>query len=410
MSKKKTLGLFEGVGIELEYMIVNRDTLDVFPIADELLKTVVGSYSNDYEKEGICWSNELALHVVELKTCGPVTTFSGTAELFQNDISWINEILCDYNGMLMPTGAHPWMNPCTEAKLWPHGQRTIYETYHRIFNCEGHGWTNLQSCHINLPFNGSDEFGRLHAAIRLILPIVPALAASTPILDSKRQPFLDTRMEYYRTNSARIASITGEIIPEAIFTPVAYNNEIFERMYRDIEPHDPDGTLRDEWLNARGAIARFDRNAIEIRIIDIQECSKADLAIAAGINAVLKAIVEEKWSDFPNQMTWEVTPLKKILLDTVREAENAVITDKAYLESFGLFGQESISAAELWSYLAGKIDIEQELAATFDAIVKNGSLSTRILNALAGVMTRQNLKKVYLELSDCLKENRLYLP
>jgi carboxylate-amine ligase len=163
MSKKKTLALFEGIGIELEYMIVNRDTLDVLPVADELLKSVVGSYSNDYEKEDICWSNELALHVVELKTCRPVASLSETADLFQHDVNRINEILSNFNGMLMPTGAHPWMDPCREAKLWPHGQRTIYETYHRIFNCEGHGWTNLQSCHLNLPFNGSDEFGRLHA-------------------------------------------------------------------------------------------------------------------------------------------------------------------------------------------------------------------------------------------------------
>ncbi len=410
MSDKKTLGLFGGAGIELEYMIVNRETLDVLPVADELIKSVVGSYSNDYEKEGICWSNELALHVIELKTCGPVVSFSETAELFQQDIRLINDILNDYSGMLMPTGAHPWMDPCTEAKLWPHGQRTIYEAYHRIFNCEGHGWTNLQSCHLNLPFNGSDEFGRLHAAIRLVLPIIPALAASTPILDSRRQPFLDTRMEYYRTNSARISSITGEIIPEPIFTPVAYNNEIFERMYRDIEPFDPEGTLRDEWLNARGAIARFDRNAIEIRIIDIQECSKSDLAITAGINAVLKAIVQEKWSDFPNQMAWQVGPLKKILLDTVREAEGAVISDRAYLESFGILGQETVSVADLWSYLAGQIDIEKDLAATFAAIVKNGSLSSRILKSLAGEITRRNLAKVYRELSGCLQENRLFLP
>jgi len=410
MSAKKTLGLFEGAGIELEYMIVDRDTLDVLPVADELLKSVVGSYSNDFEKEGICWSNELALHVVELKTCGPVDSLAETAELFQHDINWINEILGNYNGMLMPTGAHPWMDPCTEAKLWPHGQRTIYETYHKIFNCEGHGWTNLQSCHINLPFNGSDEFGRLHAAIRLVLPIIPALAASTPILDSTRQPFLDTRMEYYRTNSARISSITGEIIPEPIFTPNAYTKEIFARMYRDIEPFDPEGTLRDEWLNARGAIARFDRSAIEIRIIDIQECSKADLAIAAGINAVLKAIIQEKWSNFPNQTAWQVGPLKKVLLDTVREAEGAVISDRAYLESFGIIGQESISAGELWSYLAGQIDIEKELAATFETIVHNGSLSSRILKSLAGGITKENLKKVYRELSGCLKENRLFLP
>jgi carboxylate-amine ligase len=409
MSKKKILGLFEGIGIELEYMIVNRETLDIFPIADELLKTVVGSYSNDFEKENICWSNELALHVVELKTCTPVDTASETGPLFHQDIIRINDILSNYNGMLMPTGAHPWMNPGAEAKLWPHGQRTIYDTYHRIFNCEGHGWTNLQSCHLNLPFNGNDEFGRLHAAIRLILPIIPALTASTPILDSKRQPFLDTRMEYYRTNSARIASITGEIIPEPIFTKSSYNKEIFERMYRDIAPFDPGGVLKGEWLNARGAIARFDRNAIEIRIIDIQECSNADLAIAAGINAVLQAIVEEKWSGFPDQMTWQVPPLKKILSATVRDAEGAVISDRAYLESFGIFGHNSMSAGELWSYLAGQIEIEKDMAATFKTIVNKGSLANRILKSLAGKITRHNLEKVYRELSNCLMENRLFM-
>jgi len=410
MSANKTLAIFEGVGIELEYMIVNRETLDVLPVADELLKAVVGSYTNDFEKEGICWSNELALHVVELKTCGPVTSFSETAELFNHDIKWINDILAEFNGKLMPTGAHPWMDPCSEAKLWPHGQRTIYEAYHRIFNCEGHGWTNLQSCHLNLPFNGSDEFGRLHAAIRLVLPIIPAIAASTPILDSRRQPFLDTRMEYYRTNSARIASITGEIIPEPIFTPNAYDKEIFARMYRDIAPYDPDGTLRDEWLNARGAIARFDRNAIEIRIIDIQECAKADLAIAAGITSVLKAIVEERWSSFPNQSAWQVGPLKRILMDTVRNGEDAVISDRSYLESFGISGQEKMSAGELWGYLAAQIDMEHELEAVFGTIVKHGSLASRILRALDKEITRHTLKEVYQNLADCLAENRLFLP
>jgi gamma-glutamyl:cysteine ligase YbdK (ATP-grasp superfamily) len=405
----RKLGLFEGVGIELEYMIVNRKTLDVLPVADELLRTVVGSYANDYEKEGICWSNELALHVVELKTCGPVAALSGATDLFQQDIKRINAILDHHNGMLMPTGAHPWMDPCTEARLWPHGQRTIYETYHRIFNCEGHGWTNLQSCHLNLPFNGSDEFGRLHAAIRLVLPIIPALAASTPILDSRQQPFLDTRMEYYRTNSARISSITGEIIPEPIFTPIAYNNEIFARMYKDIEPFDPDATLQDEWLNARGAIARFDRNAIEIRIIDMQECSRADIAIAAGITAVLKAIVAEKWTIFPNQMTWGVGPLKKILIDTIRDAEETLISDSAYLENFGISGGQSITAGELWNYLAGQIEIEEDLAETFSNIVRNGSLAKRILKSLNGKITRQTLGMVYRELSECLEQNRLFL-
>ena len=39
-------------------------------------------------------------------------------------------------------------------------------------------------------------------------------------------------------------------------------------MYRQIAPLDPDHVVQYEWLNSRGAIARFDRNAIEIRVID----------------------------------------------------------------------------------------------------------------------------------------------
>ena len=50
----------------------------------------------------------------------------------------------------------------------------MYEAYDRIFDCRGHGWANLQAVHLNLPFSGDEEFGRLHAAIRLVLPIMPA--------------------------------------------------------------------------------------------------------------------------------------------------------------------------------------------------------------------------------------------
>ena len=52
-------------------------------------------------------------------------------------------------------------------------------------------------------------------------------------------------------------------------------------MYDDIAPLDPDAVLQHEWLNARGAIARFDRNTIELRVLDVQECPRADLAICA---------------------------------------------------------------------------------------------------------------------------------
>ena len=110
---------------------------------------------------------------------------------------------------LMPTGMHPWMNPRAETVLWPDDGSSIYESYDRLFDCRSHGWSNLQSMHINLPFADDEQFARLHAATRLVLPLLPALAASSPVVDGKPTGLMDYRLEAYRTNQARMPSITG---------------------------------------------------------------------------------------------------------------------------------------------------------------------------------------------------------
>ena len=113
----------------------------------------------------------------------------------------------------MPTGMHPWMDPRT-AEVWTHSDSAIYRAFDRLFDCRRHGWANLQSMHINLPFADDDEFARLHAAVRLILPLIPALAASSPFADGRRMPFLDYRLEVYRTNAERVPAVTGAVIPD----------------------------------------------------------------------------------------------------------------------------------------------------------------------------------------------------
>ncbi|MGW8186987.1 MAG: glutamate-cysteine ligase family protein, partial [Desulfobacterales bacterium] len=168
------LHLFEAIGLELEYMIVDKRSLSVLPIADKILAAVAGQIVSEVEVGALSWSNELVLHVIELKTNGPAVSLTGLGEEFGRHVKKINAILNRMGGRLMPTACHPWMNPLTETVLWPHDYSPVYEAYDRIFGCRGHGWSNLQSTHINLPFDGDDEFATLHAAIRLLLPIMPA--------------------------------------------------------------------------------------------------------------------------------------------------------------------------------------------------------------------------------------------
>src|SRR5688572_19884226 len=237
-SPRKPLHLFEAYGVEMEYMIVKKDTLEILPITDKVIYDVVGKFESDVELGEMAWSNELVLHVIELKTNGPRKSFEGIAQLFQENVNKINGILEKYDACLLGSGAHPFMNPYKEMCLWPHEYNQIYEAYNKIFDCRGHGWANLQSTHLNLPFANDEEFGKLHAAIRVLLPIIPALSASSPIQANEISGFADTRLEVYRNNQQQIPAIAGKVIPEQVFSQQEYEKKIFKRIYADIAPYD----------------------------------------------------------------------------------------------------------------------------------------------------------------------------
>ena len=324
----------------------------------------------------------------------------------------MNSALAQFNAQLMPSAAHPWMNPETETVRWPHDNAEIYATYDRIFNCKGHGWSNLQSMHINLPFANDEEFGRLHAAIRTLLPIMPALSASSPILDGKDTGFWDKRLDYYRKNQKAVPVLTGQVIPEPVFTQNEYQAQIFDRIARDIKIHDQEGILEPIWLNSRGAIARFDRGAIEIRILDVQECPKADLAIASLIIHALKLLTEEHLMSLEQQQKFKTEALATLFNQVIKHGEHSLIQDAAYLKAFGLNAVTEMTATELWQYIKRKVDRRYPEALSYwqseiELLFDEGTLSTRVLNALEANLEHDNLKMVYSELCDCLESNQM---
>jgi len=424
VSDSKHFGLFEVLGVELEYMIVDANSLDVSPVSDELLRAAAGSYVGEVEMGPISWSNELVAHVIELKTTEPATSLSGLAAKFSENVTRIDELLRPIGARLMPTGMHPWMNPDRETKLWAHEYNEVYEGFDRVFGCRGHGWSNLQSVHLNLPFADDEEFGRLHAAIRLLLPILPAIAASSPFVERSASGFVDTRLEMYRENSQKIPSVTERVIPEPVYTRADYEKTILQRIYADIAPFDPQGVLQHEWLNARGAIARFDRSTIEIRVLDVQECPAADMAICAAALAVLKSLVEERRTSWEAQKSWAVEPLESIFLATVRDGERATITDAAYLRALGCDSEQPQTAGQVWRQLvdgqsSSAVANDANVAKAMQTILDQGTLARRILKAVGSQQsdristvdaTSDALKRVYTRLCDCLCRGEMFVP
>jgi carboxylate-amine ligase len=402
--------LFEVIGIELEYMLVSDKTFRVTPIVDKLLAKKVGKLSSDVENGPIAWSNELVAHVVELKTNGPVKSLHGLSEKFHENVIEINKILEEFNAQLLGSASHPLMNPDTDTQLWEHSYSEVYALYNSIFNCNGHGWSNVQSTHINLPFDGDEEFEKLHAAIRIILPLLPGLCSSSPILEGKITGFKDTRLEFYKTNQKEIPELTGLVIPERTFSKADYHTTIFEPINRAIRPFDKNKVLDQHFLNSRGAIARFDRNAIEIRLIDIQECPKADIAICAFVIEVLKAIINKEFCSLLVQKSWSEQDLYPLLNDAIKNAENAEIKNLAYLKLFGL--KDIQTQGDIWKHLYQHVKPTLHVSHhhAIELILERGTLATRLLKAIEKDISEKHITSVFRQLQDCLVTNTLFKP
>ena len=421
--------LWERFGVEMEFMIVDRDTLNVLPRADVPLgKDKDGNQLSDIEYDDIGLSNELVSHVLEFKCAHPKSTFDGLGKRFFHEIRRANKKLEKINAMLLPSACHPFMNPA-EMNLWPYDCLDIYQTYDRIFNCKGHGWANLQSTHLNLSFDGDEEFGELHAAIRLLLPLIPAIAASSPYLDGKYTGYRDARINVYRHNQDKVPEITGQVIPEQAYSYDEYNKMIFDKVKKAIAPYDTEHLLNHFFLNSRGAIARFDRGAIEIRLVDIQECPNADIAIAELEIATLKAIVNGKFagiSEAANSVphtlkeyreflrNFDTIRLAELLNKTVKDAENAVIDRPEYLAVFGIdfatTPANAVTAGDLWKHIYSivKKDLTEVSQSVMEKMLERGTLSSALYKALGDAPTHEAFVTEYKKLADCLAHNRLY--
>jgi len=401
-------GLFEAYGVEIEAMIVDVGTLSVRPECDVLMERVAGGAESEVELGPVAWSNELTLHVLELKTNGPAPSLSGLVPEFHASVHRANAELAHIGARLMPGAMHPWMDPHAETELWPHEYTEVYHTFDRIFGCSGHGWANLQSTHLNLPFHGDEEFGRLHAAIRVVLPLIPALSAASPFLDGRRSAALDTRLVAYRGNARRVPSVTGLVVPEPAFTQAQYETEILGRIYADLAPHDPEGLLHHEWANARGAIARFDRGTVEVRVIDAQECPSADLAVVAAVTSAVRALAVGPLSARDLRADPDTEALARVLDDTTVRAGAAEVAHPGLLAVLGM-GAEPCAAGDVWRDLLDRFppdDPAQEWTGALEHILRGGPLARRLVAAAGEEPDRARLREVYGSLCVCLEDNR----
>ena len=85
--------LFDVVGVEVEYAIVDAADLRVRPLSDCLLESAAGRRVSEVQLGEIAWSNELVLHVVEFKTREPTEDLTGLGDLLTDHVGQANRWL-----------------------------------------------------------------------------------------------------------------------------------------------------------------------------------------------------------------------------------------------------------------------------------------------------------------------------
>jgi len=215
-------------------------------------------------------------------------------------------------------------------------------------------------------------------------------------------------MEAYLHHQEKLPELMGSLIPEAVFSQEDYYRTIFSPIAQAMAPFDTENVMDHHFANSRGAIARFDRGAIEIRVIDIQECPAADLAIAELIVAVLKALTSGRWVSSYLQRAWSENDLLPIFLQVIKDAGGSVIANRDYLLMFGLMKQDHMHVGKLWQHLFVELygELSENCRQHVGHILEHGCLASRILKRTGRTPSHDDLVRVYRELADCLQEDR----
>jgi len=304
------------LGPEHEFSIVD-ENLKALPIADKVIKDFRGRIVNFVEKSYFSFGKELQLHVMEFKPNKPFRSPATFEEKMHSAILTIWDFLeRKYKAGLLGTGMHPTLR-LEETGIWPHRHRQIYKAYGKIFNLKQHGWLNIQSFQLNLPYFSERKAILIHNILANVCAYLPAVSAASPIYEGQLSDYIDNRLYFYIENQKEIPSITGNVIPEYVYSFRQYRDEIIKRYTLDLEKVGADRCLLNkEWVNSRAVVLRFDKKALEIRVMDEQECIKSDVALSCFIRALARGFMKERLPMLPTENL--VSDFKSIIKDGLK--------------------------------------------------------------------------------------------
>jgi len=395
-----TYRTLEVLGPEHELSIVDQQ-LRALPIVDKLIKDFHGRIVNFVEMPEFTFGKELQLHVMELKPNAPFKSPKVFEETMQKAVlTLLGYVESKYGAVLLGTGMHPLLR-LEDTKIWSHRHKQIYHAMSQIFNLEQHGWLNIQSYQLNIPYSNEKDAVSLNNVLAILCAYLPAIAASSPIYEGNFGENADNRLFFYMTNQSEVPSIVGDVVPEYIASLKQYRKETIQKYSSDLTKAGAQKCiLNKEWINSRGVILRFDRKAFEIRVMDEQECIKSDVALSCFVRACARGLLREKTELVSHEiLTKDFNSILKAGLDA---------------RTLHPYGKAARQVCRHLYEIAWKnaSDEEKEYLPIIEKRIEKGNLSETIRERVLSKARKTDLKEamlgVYLSLTKSLRDNQPY--
>ena len=253
------------IGVEIEVQILDPKTLELAPLAPEILKKVPPELKNRIKPEFI-------KSMVEINTdiCSTVAEVEKDLKKTYNKLNDITEGL---GAVLFLSSIHPFSKS---------GNQTVSEDtrYKRIMDelqIVGRQFIT-QGLHVHIGVTDADEAIKINNNLRIYLPVLLALTTSSPFYESE-----DTGLMSYRAKLFEALPLAG--MPDSL-----YDWDEYDSLIGLLKKSGMIESVRDIWWDVR---PHPDFGTIEIRICDLP-CSFRDiLAITALIQALVVALAEQ---------------------------------------------------------------------------------------------------------------------
>ena len=406
--------ILDAVEIGLEYIIADRRTLQTRNIASAVLHRLSESKKESDPLPLIQISNTLVQHSLRFSNTLPASNFHKLEAAFLDSIEEVNQELEKNDAFLLPGGVHPFMDPKKEGYLYDIETHNPLISLARKIDYRRHSWLNRQISVFRIPYNTEGEFAQLHNALILLLPYIPALAASSPYLDGDWQEYLDERIYRQSRKVSKIPPIVGTFIPEACDTLEEYGKSVLNPIAESVA--DLIGSLpakEVERINGRAAIALPSQKKIEIRILSTQEAPSMDLALIAFIIGALKSLLGLDPSDLKAVVARSTGEQRKEQLHLVcRRGYDATIELVETPSAFGL-GNLPMPTQSFWKAVFNQLATTQPMEYGFDTIkwlLANGSLAQRLFGRYGKSLDNYAMNDMMLSLDRSLRTNSALLP